>query len=100
MPDKYDIDLKPEAEADLDYYKAGVRKTIADAIEVQLSHEPTKETKNRKALRDHPLARWELRCERYRVFYEVDEDARLVTVVSVGHKERQRLFVRGKEVEL
>ncbi|MGH9766726.1 MAG: type II toxin-antitoxin system RelE family toxin [Blastocatellia bacterium] len=40
----------------------------------------------------------ELRAGKFRIFYEVDESAKSVIIVSVGHKERNKLFIRGKEV--
>jgi hypothetical protein len=32
-------------------------------------------------------------------FYEVNETAKRVTIVAVGHKEHNILFVQGKEVQ-
>jgi mRNA-degrading endonuclease RelE of RelBE toxin-antitoxin system len=58
------------------------------------------ETRNRKLLRENPLADWELRVGRFRVFYEVDAGNRLVRVVAVGAKEGNRLRIGGEEVEL
>jgi hypothetical protein len=49
---------------------------------------------------DHPLADWELRVRNYRVFYEVDTEQTIVRIVAVGHKEHNRLWVAGEEVEL
>ena len=34
------------------------------------------------------------------IFYEVHEMTRTVSIVSVGHKEHNVLWVRGKEVQL
>jgi mRNA-degrading endonuclease RelE of RelBE toxin-antitoxin system len=48
----------------------------------------------------NPIATWELRSGRYRIFYEIDETARKVTIVAVGHKEHNVLFVRGQEVKI
>jgi mRNA interferase RelE/StbE len=58
------------------------------------------ETKNRKPLRDNPIASWELRAGKHRIFYEAEETARKVTIVSVGHKEHNTLLIRGKEVQI
>jgi hypothetical protein len=41
---------------------------------------------------------WELRVGRFRVFYKVEQD--IVTVVAVGSKQHNKLFIRGKEVQL
>jgi mRNA-degrading endonuclease RelE of RelBE toxin-antitoxin system len=70
------------------------------AMRAQLSDSPAVETRNRKRLRDNPIARWELRSGHYRMFYEVDETAWQVTIVAVGHKDHNRLFIRGQEVQL
>jgi mRNA-degrading endonuclease RelE of RelBE toxin-antitoxin system len=58
------------------------------------------ETRNRKPLTDNPIAPWELRVDKYRVFYEVDEHGQSVRIVAVGHKEHEALLIRGKKVEI
>ena len=58
------------------------------------------ETRQRKKLRDNPVASWELRIGKYRVFYEIHGMSRKVTIIAVGHKEHNTLFIRGKEVQL
>ena len=70
---EYTIEMTEEAKGDLDFYAVAARRTIVSAIRLQVMHEPLRETRNRKPLRDHPLARWELRVEQYRVFYDVDQ---------------------------
>lgn len=94
------VDVTEEAKGDLDFYIAAVRKAIVTEIRKQLLYEPLVETKNRKRLRDNPIAKWELRAGKFRVFYEVDESDQSVIIVSVGHKERNKLFIRGEEVEI
>jgi mRNA-degrading endonuclease RelE of RelBE toxin-antitoxin system len=96
----FQIVVTEEAKEDLSYYTAFERKIMVSEIREQLTHRPHEETKNRKPLRDNPFASWELRVGKYRVFYEVDETARTVSVVSDGHKERNVLWIRGKEVQL
>ena len=106
----YDIDITEEAKIDLAHYSAFERKIILSEIRTQLTQQPDVETKNRKRLRDNPIAAWELRVGRLRVFYEVGsclteledshETIRMVTIVSVGHKEHNVLWIRGKEVQL
>ena len=97
---KYQIEVTEEAKTDLNYYGVFERKIITSGIRVQLEHEPSLETKNRKLLRDNPISSWELRVGKYRVFYEVNEVRQNVTVVAVGHKEHNVLLVRGKEVQI
>src|SRR5713101_10140736 len=94
---EYRIEVTEEAKTDLSFYTAFERKIITAEIRVQLIHQPLVETKNREPLRDNPLASWELRVGNYRVFYEVDEPAQMVTLVSVGHKEHNTLLIRGEE---
>ena len=97
---EYAIEMTEEAKSDLDFYAVTARRTIVSAIRLQLMHEPITQTRNRKPLRDHPLATWELRAERYRVFYDVDQPAQTVVVTSIGHKEGNVLLVRGRKVPL
>lgn len=93
---EYQISFTEEAKTDLAFYKAHERKRIVAGIRIQLSYQPLDETKNRKKLRDKQPARWELRTGKFRVFYEVADS--LVSILAVGHKEHNALFIRGKEV--
>ncbi len=78
---------------------------IRAEIEKLLKFEPTKETRNRKPLRQPaPFdATWEIRfgpdnC--FRVLYGIDDDQREVQIQAIGVKEGNRLLVAGEEVEL
>jgi mRNA-degrading endonuclease RelE of RelBE toxin-antitoxin system len=68
------------------------RRQLLDQIDLQLLHEPTRETRNRKILHgltppwDHLEPIWELRVNEYRVYYDVDESAGLVVVRAVRRK--------------
>jgi mRNA-degrading endonuclease RelE of RelBE toxin-antitoxin system len=92
--------LTEEAKADLDYYAAFERKIITSAVRDQLTYQPLVQTRNRKLLRENPIASWELRAGKFRVLYEVNDAAQMVTIVAVGHKEHGVLFIRGTEVRL
>lgn len=96
----YRIEVTEEAKIDLSHYTAFERKLIVSEIREQLTDRPLVETKNRKSLRDNPIASWELRIGKYRVFYEVNDPAKMVSVVSVGHKEHNILLIRDKEVQI
>lgn len=96
----YRIDLTEEAKADLNYYTVAERKIVVTQIRVQLENQPSTETRNRKKLRDSPIATWELRIGKFRIFYEVDDPTHLVTIVAFGHKEHNILYVRGNEVKI
>ena|SRR5437870_11127254 len=97
---EYQIEVTDEASEDLRYYTAFDRKMIVSQIKIQLTYQPSFETKNRKRLRDNPIATWGLRSGKYRVFYEVDERAQMVSIVAVGHKEHNRLLIKGIEVQI
>ncbi len=96
----YQIVVMEEAKVDLSHYTAFERKIMTAAMRTHLTDSPSVETRNRKRLRDNPVASWELRSGHYRLFYEVDETACQVTIVAVGHKDHNMLFIRGREVQL
>lgn len=68
------------------------RNIILEAIEAQLSHEPTLPAKQRKLLVnlippwDAVPPVWELRVGEYRVFYDVSEADRIVNVRGIRKK--------------
>jgi mRNA-degrading endonuclease RelE of RelBE toxin-antitoxin system len=57
----FQIELTPSAVEDLRHLKRAEQSFVLDAIEQQLSFEPTASTRNRKALRENELSEWELR---------------------------------------
>jgi len=95
----YAVEFTEDAREDLRFYRASERGRVIAAVSEQLPRQCSVETRNRKKLRSNPLATWELRIGKYRVFYDVDEDERVVTVIAVGHKEHEKLLVRGREVK-
>ena len=97
---RFRIDFTEGARGDLAWLSAYERKIIVDEVRRQLTDQPTVETRNRKMLRDNPVARWELRVGKFRVFYEVAEAASTVSVAAVGFKKHDRLYIRGAEVQL
>jgi hypothetical protein len=78
---------------------------IRTTIEEQLRFEPETETRNRKPLK-RPVAfeaEWELRFgpdNRFRVFYTVDLDHRVVEILAIGVKQGSRLTIGHEEIEL
>jgi hypothetical protein len=45
-------------------------------------------------------ATWELRCgpnNRFRIFYEIDSNEMVVSILAIGVKEGNRLWVGGEE---
>jgi hypothetical protein len=95
----------PEVTGHLAAIELKYHSLIRRAIEEQLRFEPETATRNRKQL-EGPIstgARWELRLgpdNRFRVFYRVESEERRVRILTVGVKERNRLFVGGEEVQL
>lgn len=97
----YHIEYSSDTIAHLQALTARQRSLVFDAVEQQLSHEPTVETRNCKPMRPNPLAPWELRIEECRVYDDVGEDPeRVVMVLAVGVKDRARVIIGGEEVEL
>ena len=97
----YRIEYSPETDDHLRVLSARHRSAVFDAVDDQLAHQPTIETRNRKPMRPNPVAPWELRVGELRVYYEVDEQpVRRVTVLAIGLKDRNRVLIGGEEVEL
>ncbi|GFP31905.1 mRNA interferase RelE/StbE [Candidatus Hakubella thermalkaliphila] len=97
----YHIEYSPEAEEHLRTLPARQQAIVLDAVDKQLLHEPTVETRNRKPMRPNPLAPWELRIGNLRVYYEVEgETDPTVSVRAVGVKERNRVRIGGEVIEL
>src|SRR5947208_16189006 len=86
------VRIAPSALEELKAVKVFYRRQIVDAIDQQLSHQPTVTTRNRKMLPvseasfafEPPL--WELRIGGFRVFYDVDEHQQTVYVRAVREK--------------
>ncbi len=96
----FDIRFTPEAIEDLRMYNKRDRKRILDQIDSCLKYEPAHETRNNKALRPNRLAERELRIDRFRIFYDIDEGRAVVKIEVIGHKRANRLYVRGEEFRL
>ena len=82
----------------LDTLKAGVDRGYR--VSKQLMHQPTQETRNRKKLRPNRVAEWELRVDKFRIFYDLDEAGEVVKIEAVGYKKGSRLFIHGEEYSL
>lgn len=78
---------------------------IRTTIEERLSYEPDVKTRNRKPLK-RPVffaATWELRCgpgNQSRVFYDIDQEQHVVSILAIGIKRGNRLFIGGEEIRL
>jgi mRNA-degrading endonuclease RelE of RelBE toxin-antitoxin system len=88
----YEIRFARDVVKDLQSIPAFHRGQVVAAVEDQLAYVPKTATRNRKPLvnlippwlADPPV--WELRVGTYRVFYDVDEEERIVTVRAVRRK--------------
>ena len=98
---EFTIDVSPDAQEQLDEFTARERRSLLDAIDLQLRHQPLVRTRNRKPLDPNDFATWELRVGGLRVFYDVEtEPEPVVWIRALGRKVRNRLFIGGKEIEL
>ena len=101
----YALAFAAEVTAHLRAIDAKYHALIQDKIGEQLRFEPATATTNRKPLREPaPFgATWEVRFgpdNRFRVLYHTDHEARVVQVLAIGEKQRERLFIGGEEVQL
>jgi mRNA-degrading endonuclease RelE of RelBE toxin-antitoxin system len=98
----FEISFTPNAADHVRAYRKFEQRIILDAVEEQLRHEPTTETRNRKMLSQNELSDWELRVQQFRVFYDVDaeDDRQVVKIKAVGHKEHNTLFIGDNETRL
>jgi len=81
-------------------FQEGRTKFILDNIEASLRHESLVETRHRKPLRPNNLSAWELRVGDFRVFYDAEEDEKVVLIKAVGYKKHNVLYIRGRRFEL
>ncbi len=88
----YQIEYAEDVADDLAALRAFIRTRILDKIEEQLKYEPSRQTRNRKILIslippwEHVEPVWELRVDEYRIFYDVDETEKLVSIRAIRHK--------------
>jgi mRNA-degrading endonuclease RelE of RelBE toxin-antitoxin system len=88
----FDIEITDLAADELRGIRLYDRRRIVEEIQSQLEDQPTLITKNRKLLEgavpdfEHVAPIWELRVSEFRVFYDVDEFARVVFVRAVRRK--------------
>jgi mRNA-degrading endonuclease RelE of RelBE toxin-antitoxin system len=99
----YALVYAPEVKRHLGAIERQHYSLIRETLEEQLSFEPDAETRNRKPLRQPAIfeAQWELRFgpdNRFRTFYEIDRENRVVYILAIGVKERDRLLIGGEEV--
>lgn len=86
-------------ERDIAYFEAHEQRVIAAGIVAHLNADAEVRTKKKKPLRPNPIAPWELKLDRFSVFYSI-EASKTVKVVAVGHKEHNEVLIRGRKVKL
>lgn len=101
---QYELVYSPVVKEHLKAIEPKFYSLIRDTITTQLSFEPGRVTRNRKPLKRLPETQevWEIRFgrgNRFRVFYQVDQELGRVYVLAVGEKKGGRLLVAGQEVE-
>jgi hypothetical protein len=102
---KFTINYAPETHKHLDWIEVKYHRLVATTIEEQLSYTPATETRNRKPLEEPAAfgATWELRFgpkNSFRVFYDVNHEGKAVSVLAIGVKRGNQLFIGGQEFEL
>jgi mRNA-degrading endonuclease RelE of RelBE toxin-antitoxin system len=86
---------------DLRWFGRKEGRILLQAVTERLSADPLTESRNLKCLRPNAFAERELRIfQKYRVLFNVDIPAQLVTIVLIGEKRGAQLFVQGKEFTL
>jgi mRNA-degrading endonuclease RelE of RelBE toxin-antitoxin system len=87
-------------ESVIDDLKASGRKqgrVVLKEATIRLSSDPLATRRHLKSLRPNPVAHRELRLfGRYRVLFSVDETEMTVTIVLIGEKRRNSLYVQVK----
>lgn len=96
---KFTVTILPSADTDLTYFKVHEQRIILTGIATYLTNDAITETKRRKKLNPNQLAPWELRIDHYRIFYAHATRAG-ITVVAIGYKDHNDLYIRGKKVAL
>lgn len=96
----FTIRFTPPAREHLKAFRKRDQQIVLDAVERQLRDRPEQATRNRKKLEENPLAPWELRVGSFRLFYDVNQEDRVVVVLAVGRKTHNVLRIGDEEVEL
>lgn len=104
-PQRFTIVYAPITKQHLRTIEARYYSLIRDGVDEQLSFEPTTETRNRKPLKRPVvfMATWEIRFgpkNRFRVYYDVDMEQTIVSILAIGVKYGNRVVIGGEEIQL
>jgi mRNA-degrading endonuclease RelE of RelBE toxin-antitoxin system len=102
---RYNLTYAPEVKEHLKAIDKQHHAQIREAIEGRLSFEPDRETRNRKPLGSSALWEdaWELRCggqNRFRVFYQIDQETVEVRILAIGFKDGNELIIGKERIKL
>ncbi len=77
---------------------------LFDGVDRQLTHEPTKVTRQRAPLRDelgNPTTYWKLRIGALRVYYYVESKPKAsVNIVAIGRKEGEQVRIGSQLIKM
>lgn len=96
----YEINFTQSARQDLKALRKFEQQLVLNGIEEQVRFEPLVETPNRKRLEPNNIAEWELRLGKYRVFYGIEEQVKIVAIKAIGYKIGNELYIRSERREL
>lgn len=104
-PRRFTIVYAPITRDHLRAIEAKYYSLIRDAVNEQVSFEPTTETRNRKPLKRPVvfMATWEIRFgpqNHFRVYYDVDLEQQLVSILAIGRKQGNRVVIGTEEIQL
>ncbi len=92
------VTLKESVIKDLRWFGRKDGRLLLDTAVERLTADPLTETRHLKRLRPNPVAQRELRLfGKYRVLFNVDTGADVITIVLVGEKRGDSLLVQGEE---
>jgi mRNA-degrading endonuclease RelE of RelBE toxin-antitoxin system len=87
MSEPYAIQYADEAVTDLKALRAFDQRIVIAGIETHLTFEPRKESKSRiKAMNQPFWSQYRLRLKEFRVYYDVSDEPRLVSVLRILEK--------------
>jgi hypothetical protein len=104
-PQRFTIVYAPITKDHLRVIEAKYYSLIREAVNEQFSFEPTIETRNRKPLKRPVvfMATWEIRFgpqNRFRVYYDVELEQQIVSILAIGRKQGNRVVIGGEEIQL
>lgn len=74
---------------------------VYDSIPLYLRDKPDQKSRRRKQMDPNPFdAPWALRLDELRLYYDIDRANRVVRVLRVGRKLRNRVIIRGVETDM